>query len=212
MLYLTPGWLCPSLPCSGLNAQNVRCIDSLSHRGRFTAKSCIALICAHVLTIHPTLFSPLGQLISFQASSMQFQMLCGADKRSKEQKKADAKKLAVQRKEDERLKEKERKWQVEQRRLKVLKAEEEAEEVRQKLLRAQLGPTPTTAGMAPNCSQQYIDLLCVCITMLRRQQAGCMHACKLLCIVTSALGVLRTQCSAICACRQRFCRVSRRIT
>ncbi|KAL0047228.1 hypothetical protein WJX82_010183 [Trebouxia sp. C0006] len=68
------------------------------------------------------------------------------DKRSKEQKKADAKKLAVQRKEDERLKEKERKWQVEQRRLKVLKAEEEAEEVRQKLLRAQLGPTPTTAG------------------------------------------------------------------
>ncbi|KAL0033536.1 hypothetical protein WJX79_002484 [Trebouxia sp. C0005] len=68
------------------------------------------------------------------------------DKRSKEQRKADAKKLAVQRKEDEKLKEKERKWQEEQRRLKVLKAEEEAEEVRQKLLRAQLGPTPTTAG------------------------------------------------------------------
>ena len=122
----------------------------------------------------------LGQVCSYQASpvytSLQFQMGWGADKRSKEQKKADAKNLAAQRKEDERLKEKERKWQQEQRRLKVLKAEEEAEEVRQKLLRAQLGPTPTTAGMAPNCFQQYLDLLCVCIAMLRRQQAGCMHA------------------------------------
>ncbi len=111
-------------------------------------------------------------------ANLQFQMVCGADKRSKEQKKADAKKLAVQRKEDERLKEKERKWQEEHRRLKLLKAEEEAEEVRQKLLRAQLGPTPTTAGMAPKCSQQFLDLLCVCIAMLRRQQAGFMHACS----------------------------------
>lgn len=150
---------------------------------------------------------------------MQFQMLCGADKRSKEQKKADAKKLAVQRKEDERLKEKERKWQEEQRRLKVLKAEEESEEVRQKLLRAQLGPTPTTAGMAPNCSQQCLDLLCGCIAVLRRQQAGCIRACKLLCIVIAALGVLGsalgvsgTPCNAICSCRQRFRTVSCRIT
>ncbi|KAA6417542.1 MAG: hypothetical protein FRX49_12475 [Trebouxia sp. A1-2] len=77
------------------------------------------------------------------------------DKRSKEQRKADAKKLAVQRKEDEKLKEKERKWQEEQRRLKVLKAEEEAEEVRQKLLRAQLGPTPTTAD-AGQAQQQLL--------------------------------------------------------
>lgn len=69
-----------------------------------------------------------------------------ADNRSKEQKKQDAKKLAVQRKEDERLKEKEKKWKAEQRRLAGIKAEEEAQEVRQKLLRAQLGPTPTTAG------------------------------------------------------------------
>ncbi len=69
-----------------------------------------------------------------------------ADDRSKQQKKEDAKKLAVHRKEDERLKAKERKWREEQRRLAQKRAEEEAEEVRMKLLKAQLGPTPTTAG------------------------------------------------------------------
>ncbi len=141
-------------------------MDPLLNCGSFTAATCVALVCAHILTMHPTLFSSVRQVCSFQASpvyaSLQFQRVCGADKRSKEQKKADAKKLAAQRKEDERLKEKERKWQEEQRRLKVLKADEEAEEVRQKLLRAQLGPTPTTAGMAPNCSHRHLDLLYVC--------------------------------------------------
>lgn len=71
---------------------------------------------------------------------------CSADKRSKQQRKDDAKKLAAQRKEDERLKAKERKWREEQRRQALQKADADAEEVRLKLFSAQLGPTPSTAG------------------------------------------------------------------
>ena len=71
-----------------------------------------------------------------------------ADKRSKEQKKEATRDLAQQRKEEKRLKEKQRAWKKQQLQEKEHKADEEAAEVRNKLLAANLGPTPSTAGQA----------------------------------------------------------------
>ena len=69
-----------------------------------------------------------------------------ADNRSMEQRRHDHDKLAVQRKEAERLKKKEKQWKEEQKRLAEKQAEEEAGAVRSQLMQANLGPTPSRPG------------------------------------------------------------------
>ena len=45
----------------------------------------------------------------------------------------------------------------------------------------------------------------LCVYSYVEKAASWLYACELLYIVSSALGVIRTPCSPICACRQRFC-------
>ena len=72
----------------------------------------------------------------------------GADNRSMLQRRHEHDNQDAQRKEDQRLKKKEKQWKEEQRRLAEKQAEVEAGAVRQQLLQANLGPTPSRPGTA----------------------------------------------------------------